>query len=364
MKRPAFLLLVSTLLPLHAQGADTDADPRSLIVATWGGAYAESQRQTYFSSFTRETGIRVEEALYTGGVEPLRDDRQQWDVVDMTMADHRQACAEGLLLGFDHSVLEPAPDGTPPTEDFLPGTYTPCGIGHTVFSMVLAFDTRAFPGARPWRVEHLFDPEGYPGKRALRREPDAIMEWALLSYGVPVDDLYSLLSTERGLRLAFRRLDRIRDDIHWWTDPAAPPRLLAEGEVAIASGYNGRHFNAAVVEGESIDIIWDGQVYEIETWGIPVGAEQPELAERFIAFATRTPSLIDQARYIAYGPARESAARQVGRHATAGIDMRPHMPTTPANMERAIRKDSRWYARTRERLSERFDAWLAGPDGE
>lgn len=359
------VLLLAPLMLWPTTGlvaSDGDSGPDRLTVATWGGSYAESQRQSYFASFARETGASVREALYTGGVEPLTESRnpdERWDVVDMTMADHRQACAEGLLLRFDHSILEPAPDGTPATDDFLRGTFTPCGIGHTVFSMVLAFDSRAFPGPKPYRIEHLFDPEGFPGKRALRREPDALMEWALLSYGVPIGDLYSLLSTERGLRLAFDRLDGIRGQIRWWTDPAVPQRLLADGKVAMASGYNGRLFTAAAVEGVPIDIIWDGQVYEIETWGIPVDAPRPALAKEFIRHATRTESLVDQARFIAYGPARVSAARQVGRHATTGIDMRPHMPTHSANMARAVRKDSRWYARTRGRLTERFDAWLA-----
>ncbi len=39
--------------------------------------------------------------------------------------------------------------------------------------------------------------------------------------------------------------------------------------------------------------------------------------------------------------------------------MQPHMPTTPAHLESAIRKDADWYARTRSHLKERFDAWLA-----
>ncbi|MDZ7828180.1 MAG: hypothetical protein U5K33_01420 [Halofilum sp. (in: g-proteobacteria)] len=42
------------------------------------------------------------------------------------------------------------------------------------------------------------------------------------------------------------------------------------------------------------------------------------------------------------------------------MSMKPHMPTTEAHLETAIRKDADWYARTRERLNERFDAWLAG----
>lgn len=349
-------LLPLLLLPLVA-----GAEP--LTVATWGGAYEASQRKAYFGPFTAQTGIAVRTVPYAGGIAPLArqvgDTATDWDVVDMTMADHRRACTEGLLERMPPDTLAAAPDGTPAERDFLAGSFTPCGVAHIVFSTVIAFDKRAFPGAQPYRIEHLFQPRRFPGKRALQQRPDAIIEWALLSYGVPPADLYGLLSTDRGLRLAFERLERIRDRIVWWRDPAEAVRLLVDGEVSIASGYNGRFFEAAVVRGRPIEIIWDGQVYELETWGVVRGSPRHEAAWDFIRFATRTESLARQAAYIAYGPTRQSAARRVGSHAEVAVSMKPHMPTTPAHLETAIRKDADWYARTRAQLNERFDAWLA-----
>lgn len=359
----AGIAAVSSIAVAALAGGIAVAEPEPLTVATWGGAYETSQRRAYFEPFTAEAGVPIETAAYTGGLEPLTAQLARgtpgWDVIDMTMADHRRACSEGLLERMPSGVLAPAPDGTPPREDFLPGSFNRCGVAHIVFSTVLAYDKRAFPGARPYRIGHLFKPELYPGRRALQRRPDAILEWALLSYGVPAEDLYSLLSTERGLDLAFARLDRIRDEIVWWRDPAAAVRMLVEGEATMASGYNGRFFEAGIVRGEPVEIIWDGQIYELEAWGVPRGSPQAETAWEFIRFATRTESLSRQASYIAYGPARRSAARQVGEHAEIGVSMQPHMPTTPAHLESAIRKDSDWYARTRSHLKERFDAWLA-----
>lgn len=360
--RRAAALLVLLVLPGPAVAAD-DA-PAPLTIATWGGSYEESQRNAYFRPFTEASGIPIRTAAYAGGVEPLRQRVEgagpAWDLVDMTMADHRRACQLGLLQRFDRRVLAPAPDGTPAARDFIEGSFTDCGVAHNVFSMVFAFDERAFPGARPYRVEHLFQPDAYPGGRALRKRPDALLEWALISYGVPPADLYSLLSTERGMRLAFERLDRIREHIHWWSDPAEAVELLMRDDVSFASGYNGRFFNAAVVEDKPVEIVWDAQLYQLEVWGIARNAPHPGTAERFIRFATRTESLARQTRYIAYGPTRESAIRQIGTHESADVDMRPHMPTNPMHMARAIEKDVAWYARTRERLDERFDAWLAG----
>ena len=354
-------LLIGLVASAAVLAEEEDGGP--LRIATWGGSYEASQRNAYFRPFTEQTGVPIFTASYAGGVEPVKAQANasegQWDIADMTMADHRRACRLGYLRKFDHRVLAPAPDGTAAINDFIAGSYTGCGVAHNVFSMVVAYDKRAFPGARPYRIEHLFQPDRFPGGRALRKRPDALLEWALVSYGVPPADLYKLLSTERGIRLAFERLDRIRDDIVWWSDPERAVELLTSSEASFASGYNGRFFNARVVQQEPIEIIWDAQLYQLEVWGILANAPHPELAQRFVRFATRTESLARQTRYIAYGPTRRSAIRRVGEHVTTGIDMRVHMPANPAHMDRAIKKDVTWYANTQETLTESFDALLA-----
>ncbi|MEX1080905.1 MAG: extracellular solute-binding protein [Halofilum sp. (in: g-proteobacteria)] len=362
--------LIVMLMLACALGQTVGAEPAHgpLVVATWGGVYERSQRAAYFDPYTEATGTPIQTASYSGGLGTLRKRVQgpgDWDVIDMTMADHRRACAEGLLQSYSGEGLMPAPDGTPAERDFIRSAITPCGVAHNLFSTVVAFDEDFFRyTAQPHRIEHLFDTERFPGKRALHKRPDALLEWALLSYGVPVGDLYDLLSTERGLNLAFKRLDEIREHIVWWESPEEAVELLRREDVTFAMGYNGRFFDAAVVQNEPVRIIWDAQVYEFETWGIPRNAAHPERARQFIGYATRTQSLARQTRYIAYGPTRASAIRRVGKHASTGVDMRAHMPSHPLHMERAIRKDVDWYAHTRQHLNERFQVWLAAGDAQ
>ena len=337
---------------------------RSITVASWGGPYEHSQRMAYFTPFTELTGIRVEVVRYHGGLAELRQRAAgsgalEWDLVDMTMADNRAACRQGLLEPIDHSALQPAPDGTPASRDFIDGALTECGVAQIVYAMVLAYNRDAFPGERPTRVRDVFDLRRFPGTRALQKSPEANLEWALRSYGVPGEDIYHLLSTERGLRLAFERLDRIRQDVIWWTSVDEPVELLVSGQAVIASQYNGRLFDARVVRGHPIEIVWDGQIYETGTWGIPKGTPRLEAVLDFIRFATGTRPLAEQARYIAYGPARRSSMKLVSVHAATGVDMRPHLPTSPANFRTPIRKDTEWYASLYDRIKERFDAWLA-----
>ena len=49
----------------------------------------------------------------------------------------------------------------------------------------------------------------------------------------------------------------------------------------------------------------------------------------------------------------------IGKHAEAGIDMAPHMPTAPANFKTAIQNDFAFWADYQDELNERFNAWLA-----
>lgn len=345
-------------------GADAIGPSRSITVATWGGPYERSQAKAYFEPFTERTGIRIDVERYDGGLDELR--RQvsgggdgAWDLVDMTMADNRAACRQGLIEPIDHSLLQPAPDGAPAERDFIDGALTECGVAQIVYAMVAAYHRDAFPGERPARIRDLFDVRRFPGTRALQRGPEANLEWALRSYGVPRQDLYQLLSTERGLGLAFRRLDRIRDHVVWWTSADQPAEMLASGEAVIVSGYNGRLFDLAAVRGHPVEIIWDGQVYELGSWGIPRGARRLDDVLEFVRFATGTRPLADQAKYIAYGPARRSSMKLVSAHAETGVDMRPHLPTSPANFRTAIRKDTEWYASLYDRIKARFDTWLA-----
>jgi len=356
---------ILSLAALLAAAAPAAADnDETLTVVTWGGAYEDSQWAAYFEPFAEATGVEVETVRYDGSLRALREHLQSgaatWDVIDLIRADAQAACEAGLLQRIDPAILQPAPDGTPPREDFIAGAIQPCSITQLVFSTVIAYDNRAFPGEKPRSIEDFFNVERFPGKRALRKAPVGLFEWALMAYGVPRVQLYDLLSTQRGFQLAFRKLNGIRDQLVWWQGGQEPVDLLTSGKVAMASGYNGRFFHAQVVEGAPISVIWDGQLLDYNAWAIPKGADDAELARDFIAFATSTKRLADQANRISYGPARESAQRRVGLHVDTGVPMPPHLPTAERHMENAIRRDHTWYAQTVELRQRRFEQWLDG----
>jgi len=346
---------------LPADGTDAGDD---LVVLTWGGAYEASQRAAYIAPFTRATGIEVRTARYDGGIDELRRAREEgavpWNIVDLEAADARAACREGLLEPFDPAVLVEE-DGVPVRDDFDAGSIRDCSVAQLVFSTVIGYDVRVFSGEKPRRVQDFFDLERFPGKRGLRCAPVALLEWALLAYEVPRSQVYDLLSTPRGLDLAFRKLDALRGHIVWWRGGDEPGELLGSGEVVMSSGYNGRFFEAQAAAGAPISLIWDGQLVDHATWAIPRGAKATGRAQAFIAFATRAERMADQAMRISYGPTRDSARRRVGRHVEFGIDMNDHLPTSGERMRRAVVRDSDWYARTETLRQRRFAEWLRAP---
>ena len=130
-----------------------------------------------------------------------------------------------LITGF----FPPPPMEPPAEQDFIEGALTECGVSQIVYALIVAYNRDAFPGNRPTRIEDLFDLEQFPGARSLQKGPEANLEWALRSYGVPHEELYQLLSTRRGLWLAFERLEDIREHVRWWTSVNTPLELLVSG---------------------------------------------------------------------------------------------------------------------------------------
>ena len=337
-----------------------------LTIVSWGGAYTESQVRAYHEPYMEENP-NVEIINDDGSANALAGLRAQsqagnvtWDLVDMLPSDAQLACDEGIILPIDHDeMLAPAPDGTPASEDFLPGSLGECFIPQIVYSTILAYNTDLFPeDEQPDAIEALFDVENYPGRRALQDRPGTNLEWALYADGVAPEDIYDVLATPEGQDRAFAKLDTIKEHIVFWTEGAQAPQLLADEEVVMATGYNGRIFNAAEVEGQPYDIIWDGQIVEWDGWVVPADGENIDAVMDYLYYATDTQRLADQAKFISYGPARAYSAPLVGEHADLGIDMNEHMPTNPDNYYSPIVLDNDFWTDYGDELRERFANWM------
>jgi putative spermidine/putrescine transport system substrate-binding protein len=320
----------------------------AITVTSFGGAFEDAADNAWYKPFTEETGIQINKEQYDGGLAKLRAmveaGNTTWDVLDLESNDAIAGCDEGLLQPLDPELLGGA-------EDFIEGAVLPCAVASMVWATVYAYDTTKLETA-PTTMADFFDTEKFPGKRGLRKGPKGTLEWALIADGVPVGEVYQVLGTPEGVDRAFAKLDTIKDDIVWWEAGSQPPQLLADGAVVMTQAYNGRIYDAVKDENKPFEIVWDGQLYDYEWWGIPTGTEHKEAAEKFISAASQADRIGQLSNFIAYAPPRKSAIPKVN------AEILPHLPTAPDNFGNALQIDAEFWADNFDELNNRFTTWL------
>lgn len=355
---------VTTLLAAAlatAVGVANAAD--TVTIVSWGGAYTKSQVEAYHKPWIARTGNFVVSEDYNGGLAEVKAQVEannvKWDLVDVELSDAIRGCDEGLLEPLSIDDMPAGADGTAAKDDFLPGTFYDCAIASIVWSTIYAYDSTKVSGS-PSTIADFFDLETYPGKRGLRKNPKANLEMALMADGVAAGEVYSVLETEEGIARAFAKLDTIKGEAVFWEAGAQPPQLLADGEVVMTTAYNGRIFNAVASEKKPFEIVWDGQVWDLDLWVMPKGAPNKEAAMDFLKYSTGTEALAKQASWISYGPVRKSSSALVGSfHDQPDLKMDVHMPTAPNNMTNALQNNFEFWADNQDQLNEQFNAWLA-----
>jgi putative spermidine/putrescine transport system substrate-binding protein len=354
--------VVAALALALAAAPGAHAAQNTLSVATWGGAYGQSQEIALFEPFAKETGTVIATETYDGSLAKLKSmidgSGTPVDVVDVSAGTLGTLCSDGLLEPINADSLDVAPNGVGIKEDFMDGALSQCGVASVAWSMAIAYDRHAFRKGEPTKISALLDTTRFPGKRALPKDPRHTLELALLADGVPPEDVYSQLATPEGANRAFAALDKIKDNVLLWSKAEQPITWLLADKVTMAAGYSGRIFRAAVGD-HSVGVLWDGQIYDIDAWAIPKTSNNKQEAMRFISFATSPKQLAAQAQLIAYGPMRKSAVALVGKHPIINVEMQKYLPTSPENFKKALKFDEAWWNQNGAALSQRFAEWQA-----
>jgi putative spermidine/putrescine transport system substrate-binding protein len=325
----------------------------TLTVVSWGGAYSMSQRKAYHEPFMKETGNVILEDEWGGELSAVRaqieTNNYKWDVIDLETGPAIQGCDEGIFESLDQEKLGLTED------DFIDGGLLECALGTITWATVLAYRTDVYStDAGPANWADFFDAAKFPGKRSLYKpSPAHNFAIALLADGVAAGDIFDVLKADGGVEQAFAKIESIRDDMIWWETGAMAPQLLADKEVVMASGWNGRFYGAVVDDNQPFHLVWDGQVYDFGYFAIPAGNPKMDLAYEYLRFAGRPERQGDQTNYISYGNARK------GTEPFANPDILPHLPTYPPNLANAVKMDATWWADVGEDLTQRWNVWLA-----
>ena len=339
-----------------------------VTVASWGGAYTESQIKAYVDTYD---GGTVKFENYNGGLGEVRAQVESgavvWDVVDVLPDQAITGCDEGLFedISDEYDNFIATEDGTGMIADMAANgieNLSDCCAPQIFWSYVVFYDPTNFPGEKPTTMADFYDTTKFPGKRGIHTWAQANIEMALVADGVAPNHVYKVLDGQSGaVDRAFDKLDTIKDDIVFWSAGSKPLELVKSGEVSMALAYNGRVGAAILSEGENLEYMWEGQVLEQEYICLTAGSPNRDEALAWMIHATSPTSQAMQAKYIPYGPMRASGidiikAGEPWFH--TGVDIMGHMPNTPERLKISTVGDPVWWSDNGAEINERFSAWM------
>ncbi len=319
-----------------------------VTVISFGGASQKAQDKAYYAPFAKASGVKVVPGEYNGEQAKIKAmveaGNVSWDVVEVESPELVRGCEEGLFEKLDYSKVGNK-------ADFLPAAVSECGVGLFVWSTALAYNADKLKEA-PKSWADFWNVEQFPGKRGLRKGAKFTLEFALLADGVPTGEVYKVLGTKAGVDRAFAKLDQLKPHIQWWEAGAQPPQLLASGDLVMSAAYNGR-ISAAQKEGKNLQVVWNGSIYDVDSWVILKGSPNKDDAYKFIRFASQPENQGVFSGEIAYGPTNLKAVAGIDPKVAAGL------PTAEQNLKGAMATDTEFWVEHGEDLEQRFNAWAA-----
>lgn len=343
------LLALAGLLVATAS-CSRENDGRPLTVVGWGGSSQEAHRRAYWDSFTRTTGVRLQEDTWHGGVGVIRTrvvgGDTSWDVVQVETEDLILGCEEGLFEPLEWSALGGR-------EAFIPTAVHNCGVGAMLWSYLIGWDGDRIQGEGPRTWADFWDVRRFPGRRGMRRTPKYTLEFALMADGVPANQVYAVLRTPAGVDRAFRKLDELKPHIVWWSSISQVPDLLGSGEVAMSVTSPGRLIVANRTEGRNFRTSWDGNIYAVDYWVVLANSPRKAEAMQLLRYMTRPENQVRLPQFIPTG--------LTSRRANEIVDPRLKLdtPSDPRNMTNALELDANFWVEYGDQLTQRFNAWLA-----
>lgn len=322
--------------------AAVDLKGKTVVFASWGGAYQDAEKQCYCEPFATATGATVVQdgpmnaAKFRAMIESGAPD---WDVADVTI--------DFLYAGIGDKLFEKIDTKLVQTNRLSPQFVNPYGIGCIVWSYNLGYNTKVYStaGSQPRTWTDLFDLKRFPGKRTLGDNVVATLEVALLADGVAPDKLYPL-DVDRALK----KLDTIKSETIFWSTNSQSQQLFVDAEVSLGLILNGRAFDAQK-KGAPIAISWEQNIQSVDYLVVPAGSKNRDAAMMLIDTMTQAENQARLANLIAYAPTNPKAF--------ASIDPKvgPWLSTAPDNIKRGFLIDAAYWRDHLKPLQERWAMW-------
>jgi putative spermidine/putrescine transport system substrate-binding protein len=322
---------------------------RSLVVATPGvGDYLDALTNAFFAPFETATGATVRHQTFgRDGLANLIDQVENgdtvWDVVLIPAEEVLPLAQQGYLSPIDYDIVDPT--------SLYEVAAMQHGVGAMYYSTVMASSSAVEESPASWA--DFWDLSTFSGTRALRRDPIGTLEFALQADGVEMDALYPL-----DVPRAFASLEKLREATIFYEDSKQPVELVRTGQVGLASAWNIRSQLPDVAS--LVTLTWQGGMISADSWAVPRGAENLDVAMSFINFATRAVPSANFSLHQPFGPANKAALELIREDVVANL------PTAPEHLERQFFENWAYWVDNRETLTEQFEDWffnlLASPE--
>ncbi|MGG1662500.1 ABC transporter substrate-binding protein [Brevibacillus sp. NRS-1366] len=339
----SLLLFFSIAGCVQAGNSGESESKQQLVVMDWGGATTAAHMAAMYQPFEQKYGVKITvvtptdfgklKAMVTSGNVSI-------DVASVSSDFVIRGANEGLLEKLDYNVIN--------REGILEEYAQDYGVGAELTSTVISYNTNQFPaGSHPKNWSEFWDTEKFPGPRALWKSPFHTLEIALLADGVEPENLYPL-DVDR----AFQSLDKLKKNVKvWWEAGAQPPQLLANGEVALAAAWNGR-VEKAIAEGAPEELEYNQGIIQANSWVVPKGGPNKDLAMKFIAFAVEPEQQAAFSSQINYAPANTKALELLPD------EVKKRLGQSADKVGHQIILNDQWWVDHYDQVNERFQQWL------
>lgn len=271
------------------------------------GAWQEAQEEALWAPAAKVLGIAYEKATSQSWADTriqVESGAIEWDIIQIALAEIPQAKAAGVLEQLDADVYDEA--------DFVPGSSSDYFVANSLYSAVIAWNTKTYGKNGPRSKADFWDVKNFPGRRALWTEPVGMIEAAALAAGAPRDKVYEFLSTEGGRLAAIDKLTEIAPHISaWWDSGARASQLIRDGEVDLILTWGGR-VQGAIDEGADFAYTFNDGQLGIDGYAVVKGAPHRDAAMRFLKEVSKPEYQRDLSNRFPTAPANMKALEIAG----------------------------------------------------
>ena len=286
----------------------------------------------------------------------LKSDNQNiyskdYDLISLNSTQAASACENKQLLDLSNldefkSLLR--------KKNYLFKNKNNCTLNYANYSLVIAYPLINMVTTRPESPADFFDIERFPGMRALPDSAIGTLEWALLAYGIPINEVYQLLSTKRGLKLAFAKLESIKRHITWWSSLDELKQLIIDNKVSMVTGPHTVFYDLQF--NHPMEILWNSQLLIEMKIGINAASSNIDDSKMLLSKLMADSPQFKLAYEYALGPTNKQTLKTLELLPQAG-QILVFIPTFKKNLTKAIWMDYRWHNTLDHVISQQFKQW-------